>query len=218
MDNKISEWTFAPPETGHMLSAVVFVAFDMEQWMAEGPIIQSHNNTPRGQISLTMHSLDSQVFIHVHSAKLLVLDGLKFSPKQSKSSAQITCTLWWTLFHIMMDACLCWLQPPPSPSVIVLQQPQEMSDPCSTLHGLQSEDDDLMPADDASSGISSISSSPCRERFYQTMRLDQEVNERLLSSSEDDDPDQEQRHYCSAIWRQRMKQRLKIRSNRRRRG
>ncbi|ELT88156.1 hypothetical protein CAPTEDRAFT_216943 [Capitella teleta] len=90
---------------------------------------------------------------------------------------------------------------PPSPHVIVVAEPEEMSSPYSSLYGLQSSDDEL--CDDASSGVSSISSSPCKERFYQSMQT--EVNERMLSSS--DDEEQEQR----SQWRRRVRQRLRLR-------
>ena len=77
-----------------------------------------------------------------------------------------------------------------SPSVIVLLQPQEISDP-SDLHALQSDDDDDGFVEDVDSGSNSIAGnssyvSPCR-RFKRELRM--EVNERLLSSSEEEEED-----------------------------
>ena len=92
--------------------------------------------------------------------------------------------------------------------MIVLPQPQELSslNDCD-LHGLQSDDD--FAEDDASSissGSTSAGSNQCR-RFYVNLRL--EVNERLLSSSED-----EENLTTKDTWWQR-RQRIKIRKRRR---
>ena len=75
-----------------------------------------------------------------------------------------------------------------SPSVIVLLQPQEISDPYD-LYALQSDDDDDGFVEGIDSGTSSRAGSssyivPCL-RFKRELRMD--VNERLLSSSEDEE-------------------------------
>ncbi|KAK2189247.1 hypothetical protein NP493_112g02007 [Ridgeia piscesae] len=78
-----------------------------------------------------------------------------------------------------------------SPSVIVLLQPQEITDPCD-LHALQSDDDDdgFVEDTDLANNLSAGNSSyisPCR-RFKRELRM--EVNERLLSSSEEEDEEE----------------------------
>jgi hypothetical protein len=98
---------------------------------------------------------------------------------------------------------------PPSPPVIVVPEPSEMSSPYASLYGLQSSDEDELCGDDDSSGVSSCtSSSPCRERFYRSLQL--EVNERMLSSSEDDMEEE-----LRVNWRRRVKQRIRLRGRRR---
>ncbi len=78
-----------------------------------------------------------------------------------------------------------------NPSVIVVQQPEGMAELHEAqLHGLHSdeywEDDASSTASGGSSGVSSLStssSSQC-QKFYLNLRL--EVNERMLSSSDDE--------------------------------